>query len=101
MFLLQEIQGIRIADQEAPLATELRGRLDRGGLSGRWLQLPGGREVQFFLGPEVESQRAEVQLRSIPKGSGSFTLHQRVRFRGGGDLRLRFPDGRGGCLLAG
>ena len=101
MFLLQEIQGSRIADQEPPLATELRGRLDDGRFSERRLQLRGGRKVQFFLGPEVEGQRAEDQIRTGPRAGGSFTLHRHARFRGGGNLRLRFPDGRGGRLRGG
>ena len=100
-FSCRKSRGVRIADQEPPLATELRGRLDDGRFSERRLQLRGGRKVQFFLGPEVEGQRAEDQIRREPRAGGSFTLHRHARFRGGGNLRLRFPDGPGGRLRGG
>ncbi|OYV71765.1 MAG: hypothetical protein B7Z74_06635 [Deltaproteobacteria bacterium 21-66-5] len=64
MFLLQEIQGIRIVDQEPSLATELRVRPGGRRLEGRRLRLRGGRNVQLFLGPEVQGRRAGVRLRT-------------------------------------
>ncbi len=99
MFLLKEIQGIRIADQESSLASELRGWLDRVRFYERQFQLHRGRKVQFFLGPEVEGQRSQVQIRTGSRDAGNFPLHRTACLRGG--RNFRFPDGRGGGLRVG
>ena len=68
MFLLQEIQGIRIADQEPPLATELRGRLGGGRFPERRLQLRRREE-----GPVFPRARGRGSTRRGPvsgRGSG-------------------------------